>query len=134
LGKINKILCKWFDLGNKGYVTIGDFIKGIIFTIIIILMITLVIYSIIEFFTGILSAIEEVPPTLSFFMLGGTIVILFAAFVLIFIISGIIELIKYISDIKIAKCELKNNEQDTSSPVKYSMKTVPLKTEMEEKI
>ncbi len=138
MSKVNKFLCKWFDIDDKGYVTVGDFIKGIMCIIITILLIIVVIYSVIEFFTNLSSALEEVPPTLSFFMLGGTIVVLFVAFVTIFLISGIIELIKYISNIRISECELKNKKEVEMRPdslaSKYSIETMPLKKEMEEKI
>lgn len=106
-GKLNKMLCKYFDDGNKGYVTIGD-VGTILFLISILIGVSVVIiYTIIKgiilILTHNLSQIYESDDLIGCFGI---------AFIIIIIAILSFVFVTTISKIKVAKCELKKKKDE----------------------
>ena len=103
---INNWLCKHFDDEKKGYVTISDVMPCIV----LLFLLVLSIYSIGRFFFA--GGYNQPPKEeLSFELLGGIITTFAIAILFIALLFCIVEVIRYISNIRIAKCPLKEKEE-----------------------
>ena len=115
---LTKYLCKWFDKGNKGYVTIGDiddkiitFIINSIITLAIVMMIAFIILAIFimvgdvfYLFGGYIKATDDIF-TIKNFIIGLIIVVISCS--IIYILNKIWEKIK---EFKVVKCPLKEKK------------------------
>lgn len=112
---IKRFLCEIFNKRNKKYVTIGDIISVIIYTVFIIGIIYVFTYSI---FSGVNLILSNSCDKNNLFcgnvlgMFGATIILLFAVFIALFIIVIISKLFEFIMNIKVIKCDLKEKEED----------------------
>ena len=124
MGKINKFLCEWADLDNKGYVTIGDFLKFSFISAILIGIVVIGLYSLYDYFSKGAMFATEIYPISSFYTLGGTIFTIICGFILIALILIAVSLFQVFLDIRIAECKLKGN-------INYDYSKEPLKAEKE---
>lgn len=115
---MNKWLCKHFDSEKKGFVTISDVAEPTIKYGIYIAVGTYVIHSM-----YLIARYPEMTQTASYSeavqVTVGTIgwIICLCVVVIVIIITGLIG-IKYISEIKIAKCKIRAMENNDAEDVK----------------
>ena len=110
--KINKTLCKCFDIDKKGYVTVGDIMYRIfIFSAAVVLSLGL-LYCIYRGTLDIIAVVDGTfdPSTLpGIHFLAGAMGFMCIGLISIFVI---VVLVVSISEIKIAKCELKKDNTE----------------------
>ena len=104
---LNKTLCKYLDIEEKGYVTVGDVLLRCVFFGLIATVIISLLYS---FYQGILLIITDrlFTPAESINDLAGCLGI--SIFVIISL-GLFVVFIAYICTIKIAACEYKKDNQ-----------------------
>ena len=101
---INKWLCKYFDYEDKGYVTIGDVIKIIFVLFSVLFLIVAILYSIGSLFASIIN------PNYEGNIITAFVYVVYLVVVVIMALVGL-TIIYYISEIKIAKCPLKEKKE-----------------------
>lgn len=119
---INKTLCKYFDIDNKGYVTVGNIMEHILKLGVAVVLVFGLLYCI---YRGILDIIAMVDGTFDpitssgIHFLAGGMGFLFIGLVSIFVI---VVLVVSISEIKIAKCELKKDDDEKKTQHEITIK------------
>ena len=105
---LNNWLCKYFDDENKGYVTIGDVISVIIQIglglLLLVSLVIVMIYYIGGFFASIVVPNYSGDAFMAFIYFGYFILVVMILFIFIYFIY-------LISEIKIAKCPLKEKKE-----------------------
>lgn len=135
MSKINRFLCRWFKNSEEEYVTLGGFITFAFVYAVVISTILISLYSVYVFISlGGFSVIIPDTEMISFQMYGRMILTVILFFIALYLFGIIFIIIEHIWNIKITRCELKNKidvEMRSDSLIaKYSMETIPLKTEM----
>lgn len=106
---LTKTLCKYFDKNQKGYMNIGDILNPIFWYALICTGVYIILYTVYEGILLILSGRifhGELYTTDDFIGTVG------CAFILIIVAIIFFVSICYISNIKIAKCEYKSDNED----------------------
>ena len=101
---INKWLCKYFDDEDKGYVTIWDVIRVIIVLFSMLFLIVVILYSIGGLFASIIN------PNYDGNIITAFVYVVYIAVIVIMALVCL-TIIYYISEIKIAKCPLKEKKE-----------------------
>ena len=115
---LKKIACKYFDTDNKGHITIGSVFVG---TVVPIFVVAVILYSLYQGYKLIVSVIFFSPITMTDGgvnfneIVGICAVIVVGIMVTTSIVVVIWAIAESIWNIKLVKCEYKNDDEETNN-------------------